>query len=110
MGLPETGYDHEIHVARRAADPDAVLRHLHTAFSNLKTWLLGTHHGAVSAKHLQAYLNEFAFRFNRRGNLQAGFQTLLGLAPVTKAPTYRGLYEGTYEHKNPGRGRKVRAL
>ena len=32
----------------------------------MKRWLLGTHHGAVSAKHLQAYLDEFAFRYNRR--------------------------------------------
>ena len=34
-------------------------------FANLKTWLIGIHHG-VSHQHLQAYLNEFTFRFNRR--------------------------------------------
>jgi hypothetical protein len=34
--------------------------------SLLKRWLLGTHAGAVKPKHLQAYLDEFAFRFNRR--------------------------------------------
>ena len=38
---------------------------VHLVFSNLKTWLAGTHHG-VSHQHLQAYLNEFTFRFNRR--------------------------------------------
>jgi hypothetical protein len=38
---------------------------VHMVFSNLKTWLKGTHHG-VSPQHLQAYLNEFTFRFNRR--------------------------------------------
>ncbi|EQD79625.1 putative transposase, partial [mine drainage metagenome] len=38
---------------------------VHLVFSNLKTWLRGTHHG-VSPQHLQAYLNEFTFRFNRR--------------------------------------------
>lgn len=102
--LSDIGYSHEVHVARHAADPDAVLRHLHTAFSNLKTWLMGTHHGAVSAKHLQAYLNEFAFRFNRRGNLQAAFQTLLGITALVEGPTYRGLYEGTFKHKNPRKG------
>lgn len=42
------------------------LQHCHWAISNLKRWLLGTHHGAVREKHLQAYLDEFAFRFNRR--------------------------------------------
>ena len=35
-------------------------------FGLAKRWLLGTHHGAVSAKHLPAYLDEFVFRFNRR--------------------------------------------
>lgn len=46
--------------------------------ANLKSWLIGTHHG-VGRPHLQAYLDEFAFRFNRRGNPEAAFQTLLGL-------------------------------
>jgi hypothetical protein len=45
---------------------------------NLKQWLLGTHHG-VSREHLQAYLDEFVFRHNRRGSPMAAFQTLLGL-------------------------------
>ena len=38
----------------------------HWTTSLLKRWLLGTHAGAVSDKHLQAYLDEFAFRHNRR--------------------------------------------
>ena len=37
----------------------------HTVFGNLKTWLRGTFHG-VSPKHLQRYLDEFVFRFDRR--------------------------------------------
>jgi len=40
--------------------------HVHILFSNLKAWLIGTHHG-VSAKHLPRYLREFNYRFNRRG-------------------------------------------
>ena len=48
------------------------------AMGNLKQWLLGTHHG-VSRAGLQAYLDEFVFRHNRRGNRQAAFQALLGL-------------------------------
>jgi len=46
--------------------------------SNLKTWLRGTHHG-VGADHLDAYLEEFVFRFNRRYTPMAGFATLLGI-------------------------------
>ncbi len=42
------------------------LRGVHWTMSLLKRWLLGTHAGAVQAKHLQAYLDEFAFRHNRR--------------------------------------------
>jgi hypothetical protein len=38
---------------------------VHLVFGNLKSWLRGCHHG-VSPQHLQAYLNEFAFRFDRR--------------------------------------------
>lgn len=53
--------------------------HIHRAFSNLKTWLAGTHHG-VEPKYLQHYLDEFVFRFNRRITPMAAFQSLLGIA------------------------------
>jgi transposase-like protein/Zn ribbon nucleic-acid-binding protein len=66
--------------------------HIHRVISNLKTWLLGTHHGSVSKQHLQAYLNEFTFRFNRRKTPMAAFQTVLGLAKERLSPTYKGLY------------------
>ena len=59
-------------------------------FGNLQTWLRGTHHG-VSAKHLQAYLDEFTFRFNRRHTPMAAFQTLLGLGSQQGATTYNQL-------------------
>ena len=61
-------------------DPEVAEKHLpliHLVFSNLKAWLLGTHH-AVSDRHLQAYLNEFVFRFNRRFYPFNGFRSLLG--------------------------------
>lgn len=43
-----------------------VVQACHWTISLLKRWLIGTHAGAVSAKHLQVYLDEFAFRYNRR--------------------------------------------
>jgi transposase-like protein len=67
------GYEHGLHPS------DTHALHIHRAFGNLKTWLNGTHHG-VDPKYLQSYLNEFAFRFNRRRTPLAGFQTLLGIA------------------------------
>jgi transposase-like protein len=48
---------------RREGD---ALQVCHWTISLLKRWLLGTHAGAVGPKHLQAYLDEFAFRHNRR--------------------------------------------
>ncbi|MBF0382395.1 MAG: transposase, partial [Magnetococcales bacterium] len=70
---------------------------IHIAFSNLKTWLLGTHHG-VSQKHLPAYLNEYVFRFNRRFYPMTAFNSVLGLAAHAVPPTYEALYSGEWVH------------
>jgi hypothetical protein len=54
----------------------------------LKRWLLGTHHGAVMPDHLDFYLDEFTFRFNRRTSASRGLlfhrlmQQAVSLAPV----------------------------
>jgi len=81
-------------------DPLVAEEHLpliHLVFSNLKSWLLGTHH-AVSPQHLQAYCNEFTFRFNRRFYPFNGFRSLLGLATHNEAPTYDRLYAHDWKH------------
>jgi len=75
----------------RVAGPGELI-HIHRTFGNLKTWLRGTHHG-VSEKHLQAYLNEFVFRHNRRFSPMAAFKRILGLAMHTRGPTYKELYK-----------------
>src|SRR5919202_4003937 len=64
-GLPAKGYAHE---PVDPGVPEAALRlpGIHLVFGLAKRWLLGTHHGAVSTKHLPAYLDEYVFRFNRR--------------------------------------------
>jgi hypothetical protein len=63
-----------------------VLPWTHRVFANLKTWALGVYHG-LRRNHLQRYLDEFTFRFNRRRNRHAAFATLLGIAtrcnPIT---------------------------
>ena len=64
---------------------------VHLVFRHLKTWLNGVRRG-VSAKHLQAYLNEFTFRFNRQFYPFDAFRSLLGIAGDATAPTYAGLY------------------
>lgn len=65
---------------------------IHLVFSNLKTWLRGIHHG-VSPQHLQSYLNEFTFRFNRRFYPFNAFRSLLGIAGDVTALTYAELYD-----------------
>ncbi len=70
---------------------------IHLVFSNLKTWIQGTHHG-VSQTHLQAYLNEFVFRFNRRFYPMTAFNSVLGISARTVPPTYESLYSGEWQH------------
>ena len=62
-GLEAEGYAHQpIPLARSWGDAALRLPAIHLVFGLAKRWLLGTHHGAVSAKHLQAYLDEYVFR------------------------------------------------
>jgi len=99
--LPEQGYDHDaIAVCGDHAKTDKHLPMIHITFGNLDAWLLGTHHG-VSPQHLQAYLNEYTFRFNRRFWPMAAFDSVLGIAVRVSSPSYKGLYRGTWEH--PGK-------
>jgi transposase-like protein len=91
-GLTALGFRH--YAVTMDSEPEKLDRWLpmiHLVFSNLKTWLMGTHHG-VSPQHLQAYLNEFVFRFNRRKTPMAVFQSLLGLAGQHRPTTYKILY------------------
>jgi hypothetical protein len=96
--LTSLSYQH-LAVAERN-DPNVAEDYLpivHLIFSNLKTWLQGIHHG-VAPQHLQAYLNEFTFRFNRRFYPFNSFRSLLGIAADSDAPTYDSLYSGEWKH------------
>lgn len=91
-GLTKRGYEHLAIAAQ--GDPqvsEEFMPIIHLVFSNLKTWLRGIHHG-VSPQHLQSYLNEFTFRFNRRFYPFNAFRSLLGIASDVAAPTYAELY------------------
>src|SRR3954451_23063571 len=67
-----------------------VLPWIHRVFANAKRWALGAYHG-LREKHLQAYLDEFVFRFNRRRTPAAAFDRLLGLSLTLEPATYRML-------------------
>src|SRR3954449_566985 len=91
-GLAAEGYAHE---PVDPGAPDAALRlpGIHLVFGLVKRWLLGTHHGAVSKKHLPAYLDEYVFRFNRRTakRISHGFARLVEQAVRTRPVTYRAI-------------------
>ena len=93
--LKAAGFDHRPHILRAgAAAAWQELDHVHLVISLLKRWLAGTHQGAVTPAHLQAYLNEFAFRFNRRLSQHRGklFYRLMQQAVTTRPPTVKALY------------------
>jgi len=86
VDLAGRGYQHRPR-SQRANPDEQLLPRVHRAISNLKSWLRGTHRG-VSSSHLQVYLDEYVFRFNRRGTPMAAFQTLLGLGTQHEPTTY----------------------
>jgi transposase-like protein len=86
-GAPEIA--HEPHVIGAMA-AHIVLPWIHRVFSNFKTWALGVYHG-LRTRHLQTYLDEFVFRFNRRRPRHAAFRSLLGLAGNAQTLTYKML-------------------
>ena len=57
---------------RKKKQAHELLPRVHRVASLLKRWILGTHQGAISRKHLDYYLDEFAFRFNRRNSRSRG--------------------------------------
>jgi len=87
-------YSHKPFNIRASGLPAHVpLPGVHRVASLAKRWLLGTHQGAVEADHLQAYLNEFCFRFNRRKSQARGmlFYRLMQLAVAAPPLIYRQL-------------------
>lgn len=91
--LQAAGFDHRPVTQGKGRTAVHTLPHIDRVFSNLKAWLRGTHRGRVSPKHLQAYLNEFTFRFNRRFWRGPAFMRALQLMVHTpEGPTYAGLY------------------
>ena len=89
--LASLGYVHQQNVMLGAKEPAHVtLAGVHRVASLIKRWILGTHHGAVQPEHLDAYLDEFVFRFNRRTSGSRGmlFYRLLQQAVITDPVTY----------------------
>lgn len=103
-GIEKEGYKHEV-TPLKGRKGSELLPRVHRAVSLLKRWLTGTHQGAVSHEHLDYYLDEFVFRFNRRTSRHRGklfYRLLQNAVEVAPAP-FESLVKGV-----PGRGRKRR--
>lgn len=95
------GYAHRpITMNGDRAKMDSYLPMVSRVTANLKTWIAGTFHG-VREQHLQAYLDEYMFRFNRRFYRSVSFRTLLGLGTLHVGPTYRETYAVKHRENPP---------
>jgi transposase-like protein len=93
--LEPLGYRHRSHVIGTGnAVALKKLEHVHLVISLLKRWLGATHQGAVTSAHLQGYLDEFSFRFNRRLSRHRGklFYRLMQQAVTARPPAIKALY------------------
>jgi len=101
-------YEHQQTILSSSDDPAHVaMPGVHRIASLLKRWLLGTHQGAFSSEHLQSYLEEFTFRFNRRTSSSRGqlFRRLLEQAVATNPVTETDILHG-YPWKPGKQGKK----
>lgn len=93
-GLTRHGYRHRPRIVSGSGQTASMLLpRVHRVAALLKRWLLGIHQGAVSREHLDAYLDEFTFRFNRRLSRHRGklFYRLVQQAVVIDPVPYRTL-------------------
>lgn len=92
LSLKDLGFVHQRSVMLGSDVPAHVsMAGVHRVAALVQRWILGTHHGSVQPEHLDAYLDEFVFRFNRRTSNSRGmlFYRLLQQAVVTAPLTYR---------------------
>jgi transposase-like protein len=92
--LEKKGYRHRIvFLSGRRKEASELLPRVHKAISLLKRWMLGTHQGAITHEHLDYYLDEFVFRFNRRSSRSRGklFYRLVQQAVAAEPTPYRSI-------------------
>jgi len=102
--LQELGYDHQRIVMLGSETPAHVsMAGVHRVAELIKRWILRTHHGSVQPAHLDAYVDEFVFRFNRRTSTSRGllFYRLLQQAVVTDPVTYESVVRPLHKTAKP---------
>lgn len=96
-GLAGLGYDHRPRNISASGDPaHVVMPRVHRVAALVDRWWLGTHQGAISPKHLDYYLDEYTFRYNRRASRARGmlFFRLLQQATQVDVVPYKHLVGG----------------
>ena len=95
IDIKKMGYKHEIQNKKIILDMDEITPNVHKIASLLKRWLLGTHQNYVSQDYLHFYLDEFAFRYNRRNSKSRGllFYTLLKQAMSHQPLSKKNMFE-----------------
>jgi transposase-like protein len=96
--LEGRGYAHEITFLKgKKESASELMPRVHRIASLLKRWILGTHQGAVSHEHLEYYLDEFTFRFNRRRSTNRGklFYRLVQQAVAIEPVPYKSMVKCT---------------
>src|SRR5208282_3633260 len=106
-GLAAAGYQHQVTVLSDGSDPaHEVMPRVHLVASLLKRWLIGTHQGGVQHQHLDYYLDEFTFRFNRRRSKARGllFHRLAQQALAIGPAPYNAIVKppGSSDSRTPG--------
>lgn len=107
--LDQLGYEHEVTNQAQSADPVHIaMPAVHRVASLFKRWLLGTHQGGLAEQHLDAYLDEFVFRFNRRKSRRRGllFYRLLELCVNSPPKTLDTIVRSRRAQRSTRRGPK----
>ena len=102
-GLVAAGYKHHVTVINSGSEPaHQVMPRVHMVASLLKRWLVGTHQGGIQHRHLDYYLDEFTFRFNRRRSRARGllFHRLAQQAVAIEPTPYNSIIGANRAAKN----------
>lgn len=102
QGLEAKGYRHVVTPIKKSGkSAHELLPRVHKVISLFKRWLLGTHQGAISHEHMNSYVNEFVFRFNRRTSTHRGklFLRLAQQAVAVDPVPYAYLIKGVRENR-----------
>lgn len=95
------GIPNRTHIVKNMSAANALPAHIslkwiHSVFSNMQRWAMGTYHG-FDEKHVAAYLNEFVFRWNRRRLFASAIDSLLAIGFNVGPRRYRGIVDDTLE-------------